>query len=161
MRAVFFLPLVFLTLLAQTTPPATTPATQPAERVLNKEITTASGLHYHFTQLGTGPIPQTGDTLVVHGIGTFPDGKEFWNTRTEGKPWEYKYNVDRVIKGCTEIMQLMRQGDRVIVTMKPELAYGNRARTGIPANSTLVFDYEVMSIKPKGAAAAPATVPSR
>src|ERR1044072_7438931 len=84
------LPLAILPfLLAQTTPPATTPATQLAERVLNKEITTASGLHYHFTHLGDGPIPQTGDTLSVHGIGTFPDGKEFWNTRTEGKTWEY------------------------------------------------------------------------
>jgi len=161
MRALYFLPLAFLTLLAQTTPPATAPATQPAERVLNKEITTASGLHYHFTHLGDGPIPQTGDTLEVHGIGTFPDGKEFWNTRTEGKPWVYRYNVDRVIKGCTEIMQLMRQGDRVIVTMKPELAYGARSRPEIPANSTLVFDYEVMSVKPKAAATGPAMAPAR
>jgi len=159
MRLTHLLPLTLLALLAQTTPPTTTPATQPAERTLNKEITTPSGLHYHFTHLGDGPLPQTGDTLVVHGIGTFPDGKEFWNTRTDNKPWEYRYNTDRVIKGCTEIMLLMRQGDRVIVTMKPELAYGNRARAEIPANSTLVFDYEILSIKPKPTTTAPATAP--
>ena len=128
---------------------------------IGETITTESGLVYKFTQLGKGPQPQTGDLMVIHGIGTLADGKEFWNTRTDKKPWEYRFNVDRVIKGCTEIMQVMREGDRVIVTMKPELAYGNRSRPEIPANSTLVFDYEIMSIKPKSPSTAPATAPAR
>ena len=46
-------------------------------------------------------------------------------------------------------MRNVREGDRIIITMKPELAYGARERTGIPPNSTLVFDYEILAVKPK------------
>jgi hypothetical protein len=45
-------------------------------------------------------------------------------------------------------MREVREGDRIIITMKPELAYGERARTGIPPNSTLTFDYEILAVKP-------------
>jgi hypothetical protein len=111
-------------------------------------ITTESGLVYKFTQLGNGPQPQTGDLMVIHGIGTLSDGKEFWNTRTDGSPYEYTLGVDSVIRGFSEGMRHVREGDRLIITMKPELAYGPRERPGIPANSTLVFDYEILAVKP-------------
>jgi FKBP-type peptidyl-prolyl cis-trans isomerase len=51
---------------------------------IGETIKTESGLVYKFTQLGNGPQPQTGDLMVIHGIGTLLDGKEFWNTRTDG-----------------------------------------------------------------------------
>jgi tetratricopeptide (TPR) repeat protein len=86
--------------------------------------------------------------MVIHGIGTLADGKEFWNTRTDGSPYEYTLGVDSVIRGFSEGMRQVREGDRIIITMKPELAYGARERTGIPANSTLVFDYEILAVKP-------------
>jgi FKBP-type peptidyl-prolyl cis-trans isomerase len=112
-------------------------------------VTTASGLQYYFTQHGSGPRPEIGDTLVIHGIGKFIDGKEFWNTRTENKPYQYTLGVDRVIAGFEEGMKLVRQGDRIIITMKPELAYGERSVHSIPANSTLIFDYEILAVNPK------------
>ena len=115
---------------------------------IGETITTESGLTYKFTQLGKGPQPQTGDLMIIHGIGTLADGKEFWNTRTDGSVFEYALGVDAVIKGFAEGMKQVREGDRIIITMKPELAYGARERPGIPANSTLTFDYEVMSVKP-------------
>ena len=115
---------------------------------LGETITTESGLVYKFTQLGKGPQPQTGDLMVIHGIGTLADGKEFWNTRTDGSPYEYTLGVDSVIRGFSEGMRHVREGDRIIITMTPELAYGARERTGIPANSTLVFDYEILAVKP-------------
>jgi len=118
------------------------------DRTIGKTITTESGLVYKFTQLGTGPQPQTGDLMVIHGIGTLTDGKEFWNTRTEGSPYEYMLGVDSVIRGFSEGMRFVREGDRLIITMKPELGYGARERTGIPANSTLTFDYEILAVKP-------------
>jgi FKBP-type peptidyl-prolyl cis-trans isomerase FkpA len=76
-------------------------------------ITTESGLVYKFTQLGTGPQPQTGDLMVIHGIGTLADGKEFWNTRTDGSPYEYTLGVDSVIRGFSEGMRHVREGDRI------------------------------------------------
>jgi arylsulfatase len=115
---------------------------------VGETITTASGLSYVFTKLGTGPRPQPGDMLVIHGIGRFPDGKEFWNTRTDGTPYEYTPGVDRVIRGFEEGMREVRDGDRIIITMKPELAYGERGNRDIPPNATLVFDYEILSVEP-------------
>lgn len=135
--------LLSATLVAQQTAPPS-PAPRPA---LGQEVTTPSGLKYHFTQFGKGPAPETGDLMVIHGIGKLTDGTEFWNTRTENAPYEYTLGVDSVIKGFSEGMRQVRQGDRVIITMTPDLAYGDRARTGIPANSTLVFDYEILAVK--------------
>jgi tetratricopeptide (TPR) repeat protein len=86
--------------------------------------------------------------MVIHGIGTLADGKEFWNTRTDGSPYEYTPGVDSVIRGFSEGMRHVREGDRIIITMKPELGYGARERPGIPANSTLTFDYEILAVKP-------------
>lgn len=115
---------------------------------IGETITTESGLIYKFTKLGRGPQPQTGDLMIIHGIGTLADGKEFWNTRTDGSPYEYTLGVDSVIRGFAEGMRSVREGDRIVITMKPELAYGARERPGIPANSTLVFDYEILAVKP-------------
>lgn len=115
---------------------------------VGETVTTESGLIYKFTQLGAGPQPQTGDLMVIHGIGTLADGKEFWNTRTDGSAYEYTLGVDSVIRGFSEGMKYVREGDRIIITMKPELGYGARERPGIPANSTLTFDYEILAVKP-------------
>jgi hypothetical protein len=124
------------------------PAAAQDRPTIGETITTDTGLIYRFTKLGSGPEPQKGDLMVIHGIGTLADGKEFWNTRTDGSPYEYTLGVDSVIRGFSEGMRHVREGDRIVITMKPELAYGARERTGIPANSTLVFDYEILAVKP-------------
>ena len=125
-------------------PSTTTARARPA---IGDTVTTASGLTYSFTKHGNGPRPQAGDVMVIHGIGRFTDGKEFWNTRTEGVPYEYTPGIDRVIKGFEEGMREAREGDRIVITMKPELAYGDRGNRDIPPNSTLVFDYEILSVE--------------
>ena len=133
---------------AQTQTPLTqTPPNQPRPKI-GETIKTESGLVYKFTKLGNGPQPQTGDLMVIHGIGTLDDGKEFWNTRTDGNIYEYTLGVDSVIRGFSEGMRYVREGDRIIFTMTPELGYGARERPGIPANSTLTFDYEILAVKP-------------
>lgn len=119
-----------------------------AQAAQGDSVTTASGLKYVFVQRGTGPVPQPGDLMVIHGIGRFTDGREFWNTRTEGTPYEYTPGVDRVIRGFEEGMQHVREGDRIVIVMKPELAYGERGNRDIPPNSTLVFDYEILAVEP-------------
>jgi len=120
---------------------------QEKRPAIGEAVTTASGLSYVFTKQGTGSRPQPGDLLLIHGIGRFTDGKEFWNTRTEGAPYEYTPGVDRVIRGFEEGMREVREGDRLVITMKPELAYGERGNRDIPPNSTLVFDYEILAIE--------------
>jgi hypothetical protein len=56
--------------------------------------------------------------------------------------------IDRVIRGFEEGMRVVREGDRIVITMKPELGYGERGNRDIPPNTTLVFDYEVLSVHP-------------
>ena len=97
---------------------------EPARPALGESVTTTSGLIYKFTQLGKGPKPADGDLMVIHGIGTLTDGKEFWNTRTDGAPYEYTLGVDSVIRGFAEGMRVVREGDRIVITMKPELGDG-------------------------------------
>jgi FKBP-type peptidyl-prolyl cis-trans isomerase len=137
---------------AQSAPPKTDSTMPPgqagAPRAIGEIITIPSGLSYLFTKLGRGPQPQTGDVMVIHGIGRFTDGKEFWNTRTDEAPYEYTPGVDRVIRGFEEGMREVREGDRIVITMKPELAYGEKGNRDIPPNSTLVFDYEILAVKP-------------
>jgi len=119
--------------------------TRPA---IGETITTPSGLQYRFTKLGKGPKPQTGDLLIMHGVGTLTSGKEFWNTRTDNEPFEYFLGIDSVIKGFAEGMREVRAGDRVIMTMTANLAYGARGSgNDIPPNSTLVFDYEILEVR--------------
>lgn len=120
-------------------------ATRPA---IGETITTASGLQYRFTKLGKGAKPETGDLLIMHGVGTLTNGKEFWNTRTYNDPFEYFLGLDSVIKGFAEGMREVHGGDRVIMTMPANIAYGARGSgNDIPPNSTLVFDYEILEIK--------------
>ena len=52
-----------------------------------------------------------------------------------------------MIRGFEEGMREVREGDRIVITMKPELAYGERGNRDIPANATLVFDYEILAVE--------------
>jgi arylsulfatase len=118
-----------------------------SRRAIGETVTTPSGLSYGFTKLGQGPRPQTGDVMVIHGIGRFTDGREFWNTRTDDAPYKYTPGVDRVIRGFEEGMREVREGDRIVITMKPELAYGEKGNRDIPPNATLLFDYEILAVR--------------
>lgn len=127
-------------------PAAAQQDTIPTPPPVGDTITTASGLRYVYLRHGDGPRPDSGDLMVIHGVGRFTDGRVFWDTRAEGAPYEYTYRVDRVISGFSEGMGHVRQGDRVVIVMKPELAYGDRDRPPIPPGSTLVFDYEILGV---------------
>ena len=102
---------------------------------LGDTVTTASGLRYLFVKHGGGPRPQTGDVMSIHGIGLFTDGKEFWNTRTDSSLWVYRFGVDRIIRGTEEGLREVREGDRIIMILKPELAYGGARQPPIKHSS--------------------------
>jgi FKBP-type peptidyl-prolyl cis-trans isomerase FklB len=91
--------------------------------------------------------PTLKDTVVANYIGALTDGKEFDNSYKRGQPLSIP--VGGVIKGWTEVLQLMHIGDKWKVYIPSELGYGERGAGGaIPGNSTLVFELELLGIKP-------------
>ena len=108
--------------------------------------TTASGLQYRVLKSGKGKSPKASDTVLANYKGTFIDGKEFDSSAKHGDgPAEFP--VNRVIKGWTEALQLMKVGDKWELVIPSDLAYGPKGDRGIPPNSTLVFEIELVGIK--------------
>ncbi len=120
---------------------------------------TASGLQYIETTVGTGAIPKKEDTVKCHYTGTLIDGTKFDSSVDRGQPAEFP--VGGVIPGWTEALQMMKVGSKYKLFIPAELAYGPSGRPGIPANSALIFDVELLDIV-KGVAkpAAPAAKPA-
>lgn len=109
--------------------------------------TTASGLQYKVLKEGTGPSPKETDTVVTHYKGTLIDGTEFDSSYKRGEPATFP--VNRVIKGWTEALQLMKAGSKYQLFVPSSLAYAERgAGREIGPNSTLIFEVELLSIKP-------------
>jgi len=109
--------------------------------------TTASGLRYAITQPGTGPQPQVGQVLLVHYTGTLADGTQFDSSRDRDTPFAFTLGRKQVIKGWDEAFALLHVGDRAILVIPPNLAYGDKERGSIPANSELRFDVELVELK--------------
>jgi len=107
---------------------------------------TESGLLYQVEKEGTGETPKDSDTVVVNYKGTLIDGTEFDNSYTRGEPLSFR--LDGVIPGWTEGLKHVKKGGKIKRVIPPNLAYGKNGVPGIPANSTLVFDVELLDIKP-------------
>lgn len=115
---------------------------------------TASGLQYSVIKEGDGPIPKKEDTVKCHYTGTLLDGTKFDSSVDRGQPAEFP--VGGVIPGWTEALQMMKVGSKYKLVIPPELAYGASGRPGIPPNSALIFEVELLEIvKPTAAAPAP------
>lgn len=112
--------------------------TQPGVKV------TASGLQYIVEKEGTGRTPTDEDTVKCHYKGTLTNGEQFDSSYDRGQPAEFP--VKGVIPGWTEALKLMKVGGKMKLFIPPELAYGPAGRPGIPPNSVLVFEVELMDI---------------
>ena len=111
---------------------------------------TDSGLLYKIVEQGEGDSPVKEDTVVVHYAGRLIDGTEFDSSISRGQPATFP--LANVIPGWTEIVQLMKPGAKYEVVIPPELAYGERgAGQRITANSTLVFDIELIEVQKQAA----------
>lgn len=115
-------------------------------------IVLPSGLQYEVLKSGdaTSAMPQLQDTVVAHYAGTLTDGKEFDNSYKRGEPLTIP--VAGVIRGWTEILQKMHIGDKWKVYIPSELGYGDGGTPdgSIPGGSVLVFEMELVGIKPAG-----------
>jgi len=125
--------------------------------------TTSSGLQYEILIPGnakaSSPTPQ--DTVTVNYRGKLLDNTEFDSSYARNEP--VTFPVDGVIKGWTEALQLMKPGAKWKLFVPPDLAYGAQAKPGIPPESVLIFEVELLSVKPKEAptaAAPPAPAPA-
>jgi FKBP-type peptidyl-prolyl cis-trans isomerase FklB len=107
--------------------------------------TTASGLQYKVLKEGSGPSPKETDTVTTNYKGTLIDGTEFDSSYKRNEPASFQ--VNRVIKGWIEALQLMKPGSKYQLFIPASLAYGERgAGQTIGPNSTLIFEVELLSV---------------
>ena len=120
---------------------------------------TASGLQYKVEKEGTGPQPKATDMVTVNYRGTLIDGTEFDSSYKRGQPATFPLNG--VIKGWTEGLQLMKQGSKYQFFVPSNLAYGERSvGPDIAANATLIFEVELLEVKPPPTPAPQASGPA-
>jgi len=107
--------------------------------------TTDSGLMYEVVAKGNSDVkPRPGDMVSAHYTGMFLDGRKFDSSVDRGEPIRFPVGAGRVIKGWDEALLDMTKGEKRILIIPPDLAYGSQGRGPIPANSTLVFEVELL-----------------
>ena len=109
-------------------------------------VTTESGLKYWDIKVGTGETPHKTSKCKVHYSGWLTDGNMFDSSVARGKPFEFRM-TGGVIKGWLEGVATMKVGGKRRFEIPAGLAYGKSGRPGIPPNSTLIFEIELLEIK--------------
>lgn len=131
----------------------------------NKAVTfLPSGLAYEILKPGTGDFPKATDRVRVFYTGTLVNGNTF-DSNVGGEPVDFQLNA--VIPGWSEGIQKINKGGKIKLYVPSTLAYGEEASQGIPPNSALIFEVELLDINPAAtpaptqapAAAAPAPAP--
>jgi peptidylprolyl isomerase len=109
--------------------------------------TTASGLKYAIIKEGEGPLIEKGKQVVVHYSGFLLDGTKFDSSVERDEPLTFSAGIGQVIPGWDEGLLLLKKGSKAKFIIPSNLAYGDRDLGKIPANSTLVFDVEIVDVK--------------
>ena len=105
------------------------------------------GLHY--AVLNSGDInsksPELSDIITAHFHGTLTDGTVFWSSIESNEPLTIQ--LSGLIEGCQKVISRMKVNDKWRVYIDPSMAYGDEGRPGIPSNSILIFDIELLDIQ--------------
>jgi len=119
-----------------------------ANKTKDGVVALASGMQYKILTEGTGPKPTATDTVSCNYRGTLIDGKEFDSSYKRGQPLSIQ--VNGVIKGWTEALQLMPVGSKWQLFIPSDLGYGDRGSGPvIGPSATLIFEVELLSIQAK------------
>jgi peptidylprolyl isomerase len=107
-----------------------------------------SGIWYNISKQGNGPVPTAGKTVQVKYKGMFLDGKVFDNSDFHGGPLEFVVGMRQMIPGFDQSVLSMKLGEKRVIVIPPELAYGAQGAGGvIPPNAFIVFELELVRIK--------------
>ena len=109
--------------------------------------TTASGLKYAIISQGEGPAVEAGKVVTVNYSGYLMDGTLFDSSVERDEPIQFVVGQGQVIPGWDEGFLLLKKGDKARFIIPPQLGYGEMQLEKIPANSTLIFDTEIVDIK--------------
>lgn len=99
--------------------------------------------------VGTGATAAVGDTLTVNYVGTLTNGTKFDSSYDRGVPFTFRLGAGQVIAGWDQGLPGMKVGGKRRLTIPPSLGYGSSAVGSIPANSTLIFEVDLVSIAGK------------
>lgn len=135
--------LIFEIELIEILPPPPTPQAINPDEIM----TTESGLQYVVLEEGDGEVIAEGETAVVHYRGWFEDGTQFDSSYDRNQPFDFQVGIGAVISGWDEGVSLMRVGDKMQFIIPPDLAYGEGGTRGIPPESTLIFEVELLEIR--------------
>ena len=110
-------------------------------------MTLPNGLKYVDVKVGDGGLAESGMSIQVHYTGWLLNGTKFDSSLDHGQPFTFKLGAGEVIRGWDEGVKGMRVGGKRKLTIPPDLGYGAQANGAIPANSTLVFDVELLAVR--------------
>jgi peptidylprolyl isomerase len=127
-------------------------AVAPLAALAAGEVTTSSGLRIIDVKVGTGPVPQSGQTVTVNYTGwLFVDGKKgkkFDSSLDRNQPFSFTIGQGQVIKGWDEGVATMHVGGQRTLIIPPDLGYGANGAGGvIPPGATLMFDVDLLGVK--------------
>ena len=108
---------------------------------------TVTGIRYVILREGQGDLPKPGDKVTVLYVGRLLNGTVFDQATDPEKPFPpFRIRRDMVIEGWEQVLQLMKRGEKRLVIIPPEYAYGTRGQPPkIGRNATLVFEIELVS----------------
>ncbi|MFA6095941.1 MAG: FKBP-type peptidyl-prolyl cis-trans isomerase [Candidatus Paceibacterota bacterium] len=130
---------------AQKATDAAISANQPTDV---KNTSAVAGLEVYDNVVGTGAEAVAGKTVTAHYVGMLVNGTKFDSSVDRGQPFSFALGAGQVIRGWDLGIQGMKVGGKRRLVISPELGYGAQAVGGvIPANSTLVFDVELLGVK--------------
>ena len=113
--------------------------------IMEVELVSIPTIETVIEEEGSGPVAEFGDLLAVHYTGTLEDGTEF-DSSVGGDPFQLILGAGQVIPGWEIGLEGLTEGTKARFIIPPDLAYGSTDRPGIPANSTLIFDIELVTV---------------